>query len=96
MCVKCHKVGGEFVRYRNVYVHLANCSPGTVLLQESPKNNPFAQVVFKLPKWAKGKVEPFTGIADKVLEIDETGKETGKVLSYLFRKQVAIGEQKPA
>lgn len=96
ICVKCHKVGGEFVRYRNVYVHLANCSPGTVLLQEEPKNNVLAQIVFKMPKWAKERVEPFAGRADRVLEIDEAGKETGKVLSYLFRKRVPIGKQEPA
>lgn len=87
VCLKCHKSGGEMVHYRNGFVHLANCSPGTKFLQEMPKFNPFARLVFGLPQKVRGIIERLTGRADQVLEIDEKGEKTGKILGYFFFKQ---------
>lgn len=84
VCVKCHKEGGEFVQYRNSYVHLINCTPGTRLLQEVPKFNPLAKWVYKAPAKIRGLIERLTGRSDQVLEIDENGDKTGKILGYFF------------
>ena len=88
VCIKCHQTGGDMVRYRNGYVHLTDCTPGTRLIQELPKFSPFAGAVFKTPARVRGLLERFTGQADQVLEIDELGEKTGKVLGYFFYNRV--------
>jgi hypothetical protein len=92
VCVKCHKEGGEMVRYRNGFVHLADCNPGTRLLQEVPTFSLFAKVVHNLNPKVRGLIERLTGRADQVLEIDEKGDKTGKVLGYFFYKTLAQKE----
>ncbi len=84
VCVKCHKPGGEMVRFRNTFVHTANCSPGTKLLQDIPDSNRLAKIVFHLPERLRKLAEKYFGRADQVLEIDELGNKTGKVTSYVF------------
>lgn len=86
VCLKCHKGNGEMVRYRDSYVHLANCAPGVQLLQDMPKFNKLARLVYATPKKMRGLVERVTGRADQVLEIDEKGEKTGKVVGYFFRR----------
>lgn len=86
ICLKCHKGGGEMVHYHNGFVHLADCSPETKLLQEPPKYNFLAELVFKLHPRVRGLVERMTGRADQVFEIDQTGNTTGKILGYFFWK----------
>lgn len=95
ICVKCHQGGGEFVKYCNSYVHLADCTPGTRLLQEVPKFNPLAGLVFKMPAKTRGPIERITGRADQVLEIDNLGHKTGKVLGYFFYQKVSNAQPKP-
>lgn len=95
VCVKCHAPGGEMVRYRNSYVHLENCAPETRLLQEIPKFSFLAALVYKIHPRARGLVERVTGRADQVLEIDEFGNKTGKVLGYFFWKGAVNAKRKP-
>lgn len=86
VCLKCHKGGGEMVRYHNGFVHLAECSPETKLLQEAPKFSLLANLIFKLHPRVRGLVERVTGRADQVFEIDSDGHTTGKILGYFFWK----------
>lgn len=90
-CVKCFQGDGEMVRYNNSYVHLVECKPGSRLLQEIPPNSPVAQFVYNLPAWLKPHVEKLTGQSDRVLEIDEKGEKTGKVIAYIFWKTPSQG-----
>lgn len=97
VCIKCHLPGGEFVRYLNSFVHAHNCSPGTKLLQETPKFSLLAKWVFGLPESFRKNVEKATGQADQVREIDEHGNPTGKILGYFFRaKRKLNAKQTPA
>lgn len=87
VCIKCHKVGGgEMVQYRKSFIHLVDCNPETKLLQDVPKFNKLAGIVYRLPARFRGLVERYTGRADQVLEIDENGVKTGKVLGFFFWK----------
>lgn len=86
VCLKCHKSGGEMVHYHSGFVHLVDCAPETRLLQEPPRFNPLAGFVFKLHPRVRGIVERLTGRADQVLEIDQFGNATGKILGYFFWK----------
>lgn len=86
VCIKCHKVGGEMVRYHDGFVHLEDCSPETKLLQEAPKFSLLAKLVFKFHPRVRGIVERVTGRADQVFEIDRDGHTTGKILGYFFWK----------
>lgn len=85
-CLKCHQAGGEMVQYMNGYIHLTDCTPGTKLLRVPPRYNRMAAVVSKLPAWARGGVEKYTGRAEAIREINLQGEETGKVLGYIFMK----------
>lgn len=100
MCAKCHKSGGEMVRFRNTYVHTANCTPEVKLLNDIPNSSPLAKVVFKLPVKLRKTIEKrFNVRADQVLEIDEKGNKTGKVTAYVFwtvSKSDAKPSAKPA
>lgn len=87
VCIKCHQTGGEMVRYRNSYVHLTNCAPETKLLQEIPEFSRLAGLVYKVNPRVRGMIERFTGRADEVLEIDDAGNKTGKVLGYFFYRR---------
>lgn len=83
-CVKCFQGGGEMVRFNNSFVHLIDCKPGSRLLQDIPPNSRMAEIVYKLPVWLKTRIEKLTGKSDRVLEIDEKGEKTGKVIAYIF------------
>lgn len=87
ICVKCHKEGGEMVRFRNTFVHTEDCSPEKKLLQDLPSSSHWARLVFSLPTRVKTFVEKYTGPTHQVLEIDEKGEKTGKVLAWIFLKE---------
>ena len=88
-CVKCHQTGGEMVRYRNSWVHLIDCVPGTRLLTEVPKMTRSAALVMKLPPRVRKIIEAKTGKAQEVREIDLEGHETGKILGHFFMKGIS-------
>lgn len=85
-CLKCGQVGGEMTRYRNGYVHMNDCMPGTKLLTEIPKLNKTAAVVYRMPPKIRKVLEKKTGVAKQLQEIDAEGNQTGKVLGYFFWK----------
>lgn len=85
-CLKCHKSGGEMVRYMGGFIHREDCVPDTKFLTEPPKFNKFAKVVFNLPDAVRKIVEKNTGEAKQVREMDPQGIPTDKVLGYLFYK----------
>lgn len=95
-CMKCHQIGwGNMVKFMDGFVHMHDCSPGTIMMVETP---PFSA----LAKFAHGlgaknpirkAIEKRNGLAQAVNEIDSTGKKTGKVLGYVFyQEQVKHGE----
>ena len=84
VCIKCHQVGGEMVRFNNSFVHLVDCMPGTKLLTEPPTYSSFAKVVFSMPMIIRKQFEKKYGKAQQVKEINEVGEETGNVLGYFF------------
>lgn len=85
-CLKCGEVGGEMIRYRNGFVHMQECKPGTKLLTELPPLSNFARFVFKLPAKLRAFIEKRTGVSKELQEIDEEGKSTGKILGHFFWK----------
>ena len=85
-CLKCGQIGGEMVKYRNGYVHINECSPGTKLLTELPALSSFAKTVFKMPAPMRKAIEKSTGVAKELQEIDAEGKPTGKIVGYFFWK----------
>jgi len=87
-CLKCGLAGGEMVKYRNGYVHLYDCKPGTKLLTEIPPLSKIAGIVFKLPARLRTYLEKHMGAVKELQEIDQEGKNTGKVLGYFFWKGV--------
>lgn len=88
VCVKCHKMGGgDMVKFNNGYIHLADCAPEVKLLAVPPKFSKWAEIVFGLPPMLRGLIEPKTGAAKQINEIDAEGKDTGKVLGYFFYRQ---------
>jgi hypothetical protein len=87
ICVKCHKSGGEMIRFNNAYVHLIDCTPGTKLVAVPPKFSRAAQFVHSLPLPLRRVVERRVGFAKSVEEVDPEGKETGRTLGYFFYKQ---------
>lgn len=85
VCLKCHETGeGEMVPYMNGYIHLIDCKPDTNLLRDTPQFNKFAGFVYGLPRGLRAQVCKVTGYPQQVREIDETGKETGKIIGYFF------------
>lgn len=86
ICIKCTKPGGEMVRYRNSFIHAEECNPEVKFLQEEPKYSLLAKLVFGLPESIRKRVEKVTGRADQVLDMDNQGVRTGKVLGYFFWK----------
>lgn len=88
-CLKCGQVAaGEMVQYMNGYICLEECAPETKLMAEPPKFSKLAEIVFKLPEWARKKIEPRLGSAKQVQEIDPDGNLTGKILGHFFYKGV--------
>lgn len=85
-CVKCGKIGGEMVKYRNGYVHMVECTPGVKLLTEIPPLSKVAKVIFKLPPKLRSIFEKRMGVAKKLEQIDTEGKPTGVILGYFFWK----------
>lgn len=85
-CLKCGHIGGEMIRYRNGFVHLQECSPGTKLLTEIPRLSSVAKVIFKFPEKLRAFVEKRTGAVKELQEIDQEGKPTGKILGHFFWK----------
>jgi hypothetical protein len=86
-CLKCYAVGGEMVRYNNGFIHLVDCVPGTRFLTVPPAFSRRARFVFGLPEAIRKNIEKRSGPVQEVREIDEVGKETGKVLGYFFLKK---------
>lgn len=86
ICMKCHKGEGEMVKYRNGWVHLEDCMPGTRFLAEPPRMTKKAALVMKLPPRMRKFVEKHTGTAQEIQEIDGEGNMTGKILGYCFVK----------
>lgn len=85
-CLKCGKFGGEMVQYRNGFVHIEDCTPGTKLMPEIPKLSLMAKFVYHLPEKVRSFIEKSTGSAKELQEIDGEGKHTGKVVGYFFWK----------
>jgi len=85
-CLKCSQTGGEMVRYRNGFVHIDECSPGTKLLTEIPPLSRVARIIFKFPDKLRTFVEKHTGAVKELQEIDQEGKPTGKILGHFFWK----------
>ena len=85
-CLKCGESTGEMVQYMNGYIHLIDCQPETKLMAEPPKFSKIAQIVYNLPERVRKYIEPRTGAAKEVQEIDPNGKPTGKVLGHFFYK----------
>lgn len=84
-CLKCHETGdGEMVPYMAGYIHLQDCRPDTNLLRTPPSYTRAAEWVYKLPAKLRTQVCRVTGYPQQVREIDEKGKETGKVIGYFF------------
>lgn len=83
-CLKCHMGGGEMVQYMNGYVHLNDCTPGTRLLPSMPNFNIIAGLIYKFPMILRQRIEKLTGITQEVREIDQEGKETGRILGHFF------------
>lgn len=94
-CLKCHKGGGEMVRYMNGFIHLEDCDPQTKFMTEPPKFNKLAGIVFGLPETLRKIVEKQTGEAKQVQEMDSLGSPTGNVLGYLFDKGVGNVQSHP-
>jgi len=86
VCVKCHKGGGEMVQFNRGFVHVHDCSPNTKLMAAPPKFSPLARVVYFMTPAVRKVMEKRYGLAKQVAEVDEKGKETGKVLGYFFYK----------
>lgn len=85
-CLKCGQIGGEMIKYRNGYVHMTECSPGTKLLTEIPPLSKVAKIIYKLPKKLRTFFEDHMGAIKELQEIDAEGKSTGKILGYFFWK----------
>lgn len=85
-CLKCGVVGGEMIKYRNGFVHISDCSPGTKLLTEIPPLSNAAKIIYKLPVKLRTFIEKRTGAVKELQEIDEEGKATGKILGHFFWK----------
>jgi len=92
ICSKCRQGGGEMIQYMNVYAHLPDCKPDTILLPLLPEFNWFAGIVFRLKDGKiKKSLEQRFGLAQAVMDIDKEGKQTGKVLGYFFMKIPGYG-----
>lgn len=86
-CFKCGEGDGEMVQFNQGFAHLVNCRPDMVVMTQPPGEfSVWAERVYKLPTWIRGKVEKFTGIVRRVDEIDPQGKETGKTLGFIFTR----------
>jgi len=86
VCAKCGNGGGEMVHWQNAFIHIVDCVPGVFTPTEMPKTSRFAQVVYKLPKWAKESIEKRTGQVMIIDEVSPEGKRTGKILGYFFMR----------
>jgi len=87
VCMKCGKnTGGTLVQCMNGFMHSFDCAPGITILSEPPKYDKKAEYVFKLPAKIRKMVEKRTGEAKMIEEVDPNGKNTGKVLGYIFHK----------
>lgn len=87
ICLKCGQGDGQMIRYRNGYVHMEECAPEKKFITEAPKLSTLAKIVFKMPVSLRKIAEKRFGVAKELQEIDEVGKETGKVLGYVFWKE---------
>lgn len=86
-CMKCHDdKGGDMAMCRNGFVHIHDCAPGVVVLPAEPKYSKWAERVFKLPEALRKRIEKRFGEVKEISEIDQDGKETGKILGYFFYK----------
>lgn len=86
-CIKCGKGGGKMVVENGAYVHINDCSPGTVVLKEPPRNSFFAKLVYTSPRWVGTILRPFLGNAQPIQEIRPDGVRTGNVIGYTFWKE---------
>lgn len=85
-CLKCGQTGEEMVKYGTGWVHMIDCAPGTRLLPVIPRFSPWAAMVLKMRPNLRAWIEKRTGMAQQVREIDDEGKETGKILGCFFMK----------
>jgi len=92
VCVKCGKAGGEMVAYGKGFIHTIDCNPERRLLSSPPIYSEWARRVYNMPMWLRVIIQKISGPIIEVNEVDETGKETGKVLGYYFG--VPIGNNK--
>lgn len=91
-CAKCGQGGGEMIEYKKVYAHLPDCKPDTFLLADQPHYTFLAAVVFQMKEGRlRDILEKKYGLAQKVMEIDEKGAQTNKVLGYFFLKRPGYG-----
>lgn len=88
VCFKCHKSGGEMVRFNSAFIHLQECSPDTKLMAAPPEFSRLARAVYLMHPAVRKVLEKQYGLAKQVQEVDEHGKSTGKVLGYFFYKGV--------
>lgn len=87
VCMKCGlSTGGFMVQCMNGFLHTHDCAPGITILSEPPKYDKKAEYVYKLPDALRKMVEKRTGEAKMIEEVDPSGKNTGKVLGYIFYK----------
>lgn len=84
VCVKCHKGGGQMVRFHNGYVHLHECTPHTKLITEPPVFSKLAGLVFRMPPLLRAPLERRLGLARQIKEVDPAGQDTGRTLGYFF------------
>lgn len=85
-CLKCGQIGGEMIRYRDGFVHMEECSPGTKLLTEIPPLSNVAKLIYKFPLKLRSYLEKHMGAVKELQEIDAEGKSTGNILGYFFWK----------
>lgn len=70
---------GAFLGLRHL-----GCIFAHAYLRDTPEFNKLAGWVYGLPKGLRAQVCKVTGYPQQVREIDETGKETGKIIGYFF------------
>lgn len=85
VCIRCGKPGGEMVAYGKGYVHTVNCNPDRRLLATPPTYSEWARRVYNMPQYLRGLVQKVMGRPIiEVNEVDDQGRETGRVLGYYF------------
>jgi hypothetical protein len=84
ICIKCKQSGGEMVKFNQGYMHTHECTPNTKIMANPPEFSRLARAVYFMSPQLRKVIEKKYGLVKQVQEIDEHGKETGKVLGYFF------------